>query len=157
MTSQHDGNEPSSPAGDPPEKERTQGAPGPAGDPSADGRTTAKEKTAELKEHTIARARQAGAQVREKAGHATELAKSKTPEPLLSTATHTAAHVRDTAAHVRDSASRAGHLAADKTPDAVRERAYQAAHAAGSKWTPVLSAGLALLIFLLVRHSRRNR
>ncbi|MET9465689.1 hypothetical protein ABZY44_12935 [Streptomyces sp. NPDC006544] len=151
MTSQHDGNESSSPSGESPEGERTQGRPGQADESSAgaDGKTTPQEKAAAVKEHAIARARQATAQVREKAGHATELAKSKTPEPLLSTATHTAAHVRDTA-------SRAGHRAADKTPDAVREKAAQAAHAAGSKWTPVISAGLALLVFLLVRRSRRN-
>ncbi|WP_159040680.1 MULTISPECIES: hypothetical protein [unclassified Streptomyces] len=102
------------------------------------------------KEHAVAKAKQASAQVREKAGHTTELAKGKTPELLMHTATQTAEHVRE-------AASRAGHLAADKTPDAVREKAARAAHAAGSKWTAVLSAGFALLVFLLMRRSRRNR
>ncbi|MFD7554334.1 hypothetical protein ACFV9E_07300 [Streptomyces sp. NPDC059835] len=151
MTSRHNANESSSPSGEPPEAENTQSGPGQTEEPSGgtDGKTTAKEKAAALKEHTISKAKQATAQVREKAGHTTELAKSKTPEPLLHTATQTAEHVRD-------AASRAGHLAADKTPDAVREKATRAAHAAGSKWTPLLSAGIALLVFLLMRHRRRN-
>ncbi|MFD3538608.1 hypothetical protein ACFWUQ_03800 [Streptomyces sp. NPDC058662] len=152
MTSQHDGNEPSASSGEPLREQPAPGEPGraDAGAPAdADTGSTAKEKTAALKDHTLARAKQAAAELRDKAGQATEAAKSRTPEPLLTTATHTAAHVRDTA-------SRAGHLAADKTPDAVREKAAQAAHAAGSKWTPLLSAGAALLIFLLVRRMRRS-
>ncbi|WP_128643151.1 hypothetical protein [Streptomyces sp. SS] len=151
MTSQQDGNESSPPSGEPPEAEDTRGEPGQVDEPSAgaDGKTTAREKAATVKEHTIARAKQATTQVREKVGHTAELAKSKTPEPILHTATQTAAHVRDTA-------SRAGHLAADKTPDAVREQAAHAAHATGSKWTPLLAAGIALLVFLLMRRSRRN-
>ncbi|MFE2560203.1 hypothetical protein ACFXGT_30125 [Streptomyces sp. NPDC059352] len=152
MTSQHDGNESSSPSGEPPETEHTLGEPGQvdASSAGADGKTTAKEKAAAVKEHTIAKAKQATTQVREKAGHTADLAKSRTPEPILHTATQTAAHVRDTA-------NRAGHLAADKTPDVVREKAAHAAHAAGSKWTPLLAAGIATLVFLLMRRSRRNR
>ncbi|MCX5232777.1 hypothetical protein ABZY16_16315 [Streptomyces sp. NPDC006553] len=152
MTSQQDGNEFSFPSGEPPEAEYTVGEPGQVDEPSAgaDGKITAKDKAAAVKEHTIAKAKQATTQVREKAGHTAELAKSRTPEPILHTATQTAAHVRDTA-------HRAGHLAADKTPDAVRENAVRAAHAAGSKWTPLLTAGIVLLVFLLMRHSRRNR
>ncbi|WP_411109307.1 hypothetical protein [Streptomyces sp. c-19] len=152
MNSQHDGTESSFPSGEPPEAEYAAGEPGQVDEPSAgaDGKTTAKEKAAAVKEHSIAKAKQATTQVREKAGHTAELAKSKTPEPILHTATQTAAHVRDTA-------YRAGHLAADKTPDAVREKAVHAAHAAGSKWTPLLTAGIALLALLLVRRSRRNR
>lgn len=152
MTSKNDGSEFPFPSGEPPEAEHTVGEPGQVDEPSAgsDGKTTAKEKAAAVKEHTIAKAKQATTQVREKAGHTAELAKSKTPEPILHTATQTAAHVRDTA-------YRAGHLAADKTPDAVREKAVRATHAAGSKWTPLLTAGIALIVFLLVRRSRRNR
>ncbi|MEV6247601.1 hypothetical protein AB0M38_15560 [Streptomyces sp. NPDC051742] len=152
MTSQHDGNEFPFPSGEPPEAEYTASEPGQVDEPSAaaDGKTTAKEKAAAVKEHSIARAKQATTQVREKAGHTAELAKSKTPEPILHTATQTAAHVRDTA-------HRAGQLAADRTPDAVREKAVRAAHTAGSKWTPLLTAGIALLAFLLMRRSRRNR
>ncbi|MFB7542047.1 hypothetical protein ACFC0N_19405 [Streptomyces zaomyceticus] len=152
MTSQHDGNESSFPSGEPPEGEYAQGEPGQVDDPwaGADSKSTAKEKAAAVKEHTIARAKQATTQVREKVGHTAELAKSRTPEPILHTATQTAAHVRDTA-------SRAGHLAADKTPDAVRGKAARAAHATGSKGTPLFAAGIALLVFLLMRHSRRNR
>ncbi|MEU2117909.1 hypothetical protein ABZ567_20160 [Streptomyces sp. NPDC016459] len=110
MTSPHDSNESPYPSGEP-------GA-------GADGQPTAKERTAAIKDHTIAAAKQATAQARAKAGHATELAKNKTPEPLLHT-------VNQTASHVRDTARRAGHLAADKTPDAVRAKAAQTAHAQG--------------------------
>ncbi|MFB7861589.1 hypothetical protein [Streptomyces sp. NPDC056069] len=152
MTSQHDGNESSFPSGEPPEGEYAQGEPGQVDGPWAgpDGKTTAREKAAAVKEHTIARAKQATTQVREKVGHTAELAKSKAPEPIVHTATQTAAHIRDTA-------SRAGHLAADKTPDAVREKAARAAHATGSKWTPLVTTGIALFVFLLMRRSRRNR
>ncbi|MEF9881608.1 hypothetical protein [Streptomyces sp. P9-A4] len=152
MTSRHDGNEFLFPSGEPPEGVYTVGEPGQVDEPSAraDGKSTAKEKAAAVKEHTIAKAKQATTQVREKAGHTAELAKGKTPEQILHAATQTAAHVRDTA-------SRAGHLAADKTPDGVREKTVRTAHAAGSKWTPLLTAGIALVVFLLVRRSRRNR
>ncbi|MGW5852056.1 DUF3618 domain-containing protein [Streptomyces sp. NPDC055254] len=150
MTSQYDGDESSRPSGEPPEGEAHQVAPDPAREPWAgDGKPTAKERTAATKDHTVAAAKQATAQARAKAGHATELAKSKTPEPLLHTATQTAAHVRDTAC-------RAGHLAADKTPDVVREKAARAAHAAGSKWTALASAAVALLVFVLVRRRHNH-
>ncbi|MFE9634102.1 hypothetical protein [Streptomyces sp. NPDC006463] len=138
MTSQPDGDESSSPPEEPQEVEPTH------------GKARAKEKTAEIKEHTIARAKQATAQVREKAEQATQLAKDKAPEPLLHTATHTAEHVHDAAVRAR-------HLAADKTPEAVRERAAQAAHRARSKWTPLLAAGAAFLVFLFLRRCRQNR
>lgn len=150
MTSRHDGSEPSSPLGGPQDPaDTTQHEQSRSDEPweSPSDKPTAKEKTAAIKEQTLAKAKQATSQVREKAAQASELAKNKTPEPLMHTAAQTAAHVRDTAA-------RAGHLAADKTPEAVREKA---AHAAGSKWTPLLSAGAALLVFVLVRRSRRNR
>ncbi|WP_328923446.1 hypothetical protein OG429_01520 [Streptomyces sp. NBC_00190] len=150
MTRQHDDNESSSPSEEPQAAEPT-GELGQADEPWAlpDGKATARERTAALKEHTIAKAKQAAHQVHEKTGQATELAKSKTPEPVLHTAEQTAAHVRDTA-------SRAGHIAADKTPDAVREKAAQAAHVARSKWTALIPVGVALLVFVLIRHSRRN-
>ncbi|MFB6615061.1 hypothetical protein ACIGFK_38945 [Streptomyces sp. NPDC085524] len=150
MTSQPDGNDASSPAEGPGDGDRSHADPTAPGTDTGETRPGAEERAASVKDRAVEMAQQARDQVRDAAGQATRLAKEKTPEPLLHTATQTAAHVRETA-------SRAGHLAADKTPDAVRERAAQAAHTAQSKWTPLISAGIALLVFLLVRRARRNR
>ncbi|MFB7176209.1 DUF3618 domain-containing protein [Streptomyces sp. NPDC056257] len=58
---------------------------------------------------------------------------------------------------IRAQTQHAAQLVKDTTPDPVLHKAGQVAEAARANRTPLLVAGAALLVLLLVRHSRRSR
>ncbi|MER5312603.1 DUF3618 domain-containing protein [Streptomyces sp. NPDC002773] len=105
---------------------------------------------ADVKAQAKEKATLVGDQLREKAAHAAQLVKNKTPDPVLDKAAHAAAQVRETA-------TRAGQLAAEKTPDPVREKAESAATMAKANRTPLVAAAVAFVVFLLLRRSQRCR
>lgn len=78
-----------------------------------------------------------------------ELVREKTPEPARDKAVKAARHMRLQAVH-------AGRLARAKAP-AVRARAGRTARAARSHRAPLLGAGAAMGVLLLVRRARRRR
>ncbi|MFE5722814.1 hypothetical protein [Streptomyces erythrochromogenes] len=116
----------------------------------ADMMAQAKEKVAEIKEQAAEKTTHVTGPLREKAGQAAQLVKDNAPDSVLDKAAHAAAQVRDTAA-------RAGHLAAEKTPGPVREKAVTAATVARANRTPLIAAAAALVVFLVLRRSRRHR
>ncbi|MFF4449784.1 DUF3618 domain-containing protein [Streptomyces sp. NPDC001502] len=116
----------------------------------ADIKAPAKEKTAAVKSRAAGKAALVSDQIREKAGHAAQLVKDKTPDPLLE-------KTAQAAARVRESAAKAGQYATDKTPDPLLEKAGQTATAARANRTPLLVVGAAVAVLLLVRRSRGRR
>ncbi|WP_374777402.1 DUF3618 domain-containing protein [Streptomyces sp. NBC_01310] len=115
-----------------------------------DIKAQAKEKTAAVKGQAAETAALVSEQIREKTGHAVQLVKAKTPDPLLE-------KTAQAAVHVREGAAKAGQYATDKTPDPLLEKAGQAATAARANRTPLLVAGAAVVVFLLVRRHRGRR
>ncbi|MFD3808364.1 DUF3618 domain-containing protein [Streptomyces sp. NPDC058619] len=116
----------------------------------ADIKAQAKEKTAAVKGQAAEKVALVTDQIRVKAGQAAQLAKAKTPDPVLEKTAQAAAQVRETA-------SKAGQYAVDNTPDPLLEKAGQAATAARANRTPLLAVGAAVIVFLLVRRSRGRR
>ncbi|MCX5231278.1 DUF3618 domain-containing protein [Streptomyces sp. NBC_00233] len=108
------------------------------------------EKAADLRTHAAAKAAAITGQLRETAEHAAQLAKDKSPDPVVDKAAHAAAQLRGTAA-------RAGQLATERTPDLVADKVGQGAAAARAYRTPLLLGAAALGVLLLVRRSRRHR
>ncbi|MGW7101727.1 DUF3618 domain-containing protein [Streptomyces sp. NPDC054838] len=58
---------------------------------------------------------------------------------------------------IRSKAEHAAQLVAHKTPQPILDRGRQAAALVRANRTPVLAAGAALALFLLLRHGRRSR
>ncbi|MFB7948813.1 hypothetical protein ACFC6L_28305 [Kitasatospora phosalacinea] len=108
-------------------------------------------KAAEWKEQAVGTAAHLAGRLREKAGRAAEMARDRTPDPVLDKAGRAAAQVRDAAAQ-------AGHLAAEKTPDRLREQAASAATtaaaAARANRTPLLAGAAVLLVALFLLRGR---
>ncbi|MFK0236195.1 hypothetical protein [Streptomyces vinaceus] len=103
-----------------------------------------------MKQHTTEKVSLIADQIREKAGQAAQLAREKTPYPVVDKTTQAAAQVWD-------SATRVGQYAAGKAPDPLLEKAGQAATAARGKRTPLLIAGAVAIAFVLARRSSRGR
>ncbi|MDX3539622.1 DUF3618 domain-containing protein [Streptomyces sp. MB09-01] len=61
------------------------------------------------------------------------------------------------AGQIRAKAHHAAQLVNDTTPEQVRDRAGRAASVARANRTPLLVAGVALVVLLMVRRSRRSR
>ncbi|MEU9160487.1 DUF3618 domain-containing protein [Streptomyces sp. NPDC048424] len=116
----------------------------------ADIKAQAKEKAAAVKGQAAEKAALVSDQIRETAQQAAQAVKDKTPDPLLEKTVQAAVHVRQ-------SAAKAGQYATDKAPDPLLERAGQAATAVRTNRTPLLVAGAAVAVFLLVRRSRGRR
>ncbi|MEU1619212.1 DUF3618 domain-containing protein [Streptomyces sp. NPDC005722] len=95
------------------------------------------------------RAGQAGAKAHEAASRIGELVREKTPGPARDKAVKAAGRLRLRAA-------RTGRLARAKAP-AVRAQAKQAGRAARAHRGPLLGAGAAMGVLLLVRRARRRR
>ncbi|MEU0181959.1 DUF3618 domain-containing protein [Streptomyces sp. NPDC006207] len=103
----------------------------------------------DVKGRLAGRAGQAGAKAHEAASRIGELVREKTPEPARDKAV-------EAARRMRLQAVRAGRLARTKAP-AVRARAGRTARAARSHRAPLLGAGAAMGVLLLVRRARRRR
>ncbi|MGW1248414.1 DUF3618 domain-containing protein [Streptomyces sp. NPDC002535] len=113
----------------------------------ADIKDQAKKKTAALKGQAAEKAALVSEHIRETAEHAAQVVKHKTPDSLQQ-------KTAQAAAHARESAAKAGQYATDKTPDSLLERAGNATTAARANRTPLLLAGAAVAVFVLVRRSR---
>ncbi|MFD0070862.1 DUF3618 domain-containing protein [Streptomyces sp. NPDC127166] len=108
------------------------------------------ERAVELKEQAAGEAVVVTDRIREKTAHAVQSLKDKTPDPVLDKASHAAVQLHDTA-------TRVGRLAAERTPGPVREKAGSVATMAQAKRAPLLAAGTAFVVLLLLRRSLRRR
>ncbi|GLW56133.1 hypothetical protein [Kitasatospora phosalacinea] len=112
------------------------------------------EKAAAWKEQAVGTAAHLADRLREKAGRAAELARDRTPDPVLDKAGRAAAQVRDTAAQ-------AGQLAAEKTPERLREQAAAAATTAASaaraNRAPLLAGAAVLVVTLFLLRGRGHK
>ncbi|MFE1318750.1 hypothetical protein [Kitasatospora phosalacinea] len=124
----------------------TTGAPTAGGD----AEERAGEKAAAWKEQAVGTAAHLADRLREKAGRAAELARDRTPDPVLDKAGRAAAQVRDTAAQ-------AGQLAAERAPDRLREQAATAAAAARANRAPLLAGAAVLVAALFLLRSRGHK
>ncbi|MFE6834835.1 hypothetical protein ACFVFI_08330 [Streptomyces sp. NPDC057705] len=110
----------------------------------ARGRTTA------VRQQAVETTALVTGQIQAKARQAAHLVKDRTPD-----------RVRDRAAQASGflarAVLRAGQATAEKTPDPVLYNAGRAARAARAQRTPLLAAGAALAVFVLVRRGRGRR
>ncbi|MET9881347.1 DUF3618 domain-containing protein [Actinacidiphila glaucinigra] len=103
----------------------------------------------DVKGRLMDRAGKAGAKAHGAASRIGELVREKTPEPARDKAVKAVGRMRLRAVH-------AGRLARAKAP-AVRARAGWGARAARAHRAPLLGAGAAMGVLLLVRRARRRR
>ncbi|MFE0631756.1 DUF3618 domain-containing protein [Streptomyces sp. NPDC058864] len=103
----------------------------------------------DVKGRLLERAGQAGAKAHGAASRIAELVREKTPEPARDRAVKAAVRMRLRAVQ-------AGRTARAKAP-AARARAGQTARAARAHRAPLLGAGAAMGVLLLVRRARRRR
>ncbi|WP_445269651.1 hypothetical protein [Streptomyces sp. DSM 41634] len=106
--------------------------------------------TAAVREQAVETTALVTGQIQAKARQAAHLVKDRTPD-----------RVRDRAAQASGflarAVLRAGRLTAEKTPDPVLHKAGRTARAARAHRTPLLAAGAALAVFVLVRRGRGRR